>query len=117
MTVGKAYAFFDCKEPKEKIEEEIRDIREVVGTPEGLELSLTDKYLDKIGDTRLINLARGFKMKYGMQAFLDDTMNREVAVELVAILNQACQSPLYSSPREFRGKIVFEEEGRYQIID
>ena len=42
MEIGKAYAFFNCRASKEKIEAELPTIRDLVETPYGLELSLKE---------------------------------------------------------------------------
>ena len=121
---GKAYAFFDCKASKAHIEATLPDIRDAVQTPGELELSLTEGMDELIGfrgalrltDPRLSQIAKQAKeanMGYVMQAFYPNATNRKTADELSAILNQAYQSPLYSRDEQFRGEIVYEENGEY----
>jgi hypothetical protein len=113
---GKAYAFFDCKASKEQIEAELPTIRECVRTPSNLELSLTEGVEKLIGDKKLMIIAQEAKdsrMKYVLEAKYEKATNEKTADEVVAILNQAYQSPLYTDKEEFRGGIVYQNNGKY----
>jgi hypothetical protein len=117
---GKAYAFFDCSSSKEQIDQEIPFIRELVQTPNELELSL----MELTENTRtspfsepelsvLMREAREANIKYIMEATYPSHSHRKTADELSAILNQAYQSPLYQEGEDFRGEVFYKENGRY----
>ncbi len=124
---GKAYAFFDCRAPKYKIERELPFIRECVQTPNELELSLTEgagaflvkKTIDCLklkGDPQLLQIALDATLarsNHVIEATCPNATNHQTADELAGILNQAYQSPLYQDKEEFRGGIVYEENGGY----
>ena len=138
--VGEAYAFFDCNSSKEDIESELPLIRELVKTPQRLELLLTDKGVNwdsrfgkelqilseqsiKAGHERskmfsAENSLRLFSVlgcRYFIQATYQNGTNRDTANEVASILNQAYQSPLYEANTPFRGAVVYEENGKYVV--
>lgn len=113
---GKAYAFFDCRASKEKIEEELHFIRDAVQTPRKLELSLTEDVSQLILDADLSEIAREAKeanIKYAMEATYPNATNKQTADELTSLLNQAYQSLLFDRGEQFRGQVVYEDSGRY----
>lgn len=122
--IGKAYAFFDCRASKEKIETELNYIRDAVETPRELELSLTENLDELIGfrgalrliDPNLSQIAREAKeagIRYAMEAKYPNATNKKTADELSAVLNQAYQSDLYQKDEGFRGWIFYEDNGQY----
>ena len=63
-----------------------------------------------------MNLAQIVKqnnINYMLQATYPNRTNKETAEELAVILNQFYQSPLYKDKEEFRGEIIYEENGEY----
>jgi len=119
---GKAYAFFDCSKPKSEVLEEIGLVRRVgeLRIPSELELSLTEGFDDLKGDEKLMAIAQKAK-EVELGCLLEGTYpkksNRQTAEELAVIMNQVSQSPLYNSSRDFRGEIVYEDDGRYIFVD
>jgi len=118
---GEAYAFFDCSASLEQITEEIPIITKMVQTPKRLELCLAEKALPTIGKSKLnrelasiaVDAYRA-NLKYVLLAISPANLtNAQTADELSAILNQAYQSPLYRDNEQFRGRIVYEEDGFY----
>jgi hypothetical protein len=115
-SIGKAYGFFDCKASKAEIEAELPTIRELMQTPSALELSLVEGPENVSGDDRLKLIAKAAnRMRYGIEATYRGATNRATADELAMILDQAYQSPLYQEGEQFRGEIVFEENGSYRV--
>lgn len=113
---GKAYAFFNCDSSKEDIEKEIPTIRNLVQTPNALELSLMEGTDALKGDPKLLQLAREAKdagIRYVMEATYPNATNHQTADEVASVLNQAYQSPLYQKGEQFRGEVVYQERGRY----
>lgn len=111
---GKAYAFFDCKASKGDIERELPFIRECVKTPNELELSLMEGTDTLKGDSQLFQIAKEAKkagIKYVMEATYPNATNHQTADEVVSVLNQAYQSPLYQKGEQFRGEVVYKERG------
>lgn len=120
-THGEAYAFFNCRASKPKIEREIGDIRQVINTPNQLELSLTEGINpESFNDAELRGIAQDAKdagIRYSMKARYRGASNKQTADEVSSVLNQAYQSPLYRDKEEFRGGIFYEENGRYAEIE
>jgi hypothetical protein len=110
--MGKAYAFFDCGASKEEIEEELPFIRDMVKTPEQLELSLSEGIGELGLDSKLRGIAEKENMQYTLSANYYSGTNGDAADGLADILNQAYQSPLNDDGR-FRGKIVHGDWGMY----
>ena len=112
-----AYAFFNCGASKQEIEKELPDIRDAVKTPSQLELSLTEGINpESFKHPELKTIAQNAKeagIRYFMKACYRNFGNKQTADELTGILNQAYQSPLYQDKEEFRGKVVYEENGHY----
>ena len=119
---GEAYAFFDCNASGEQIGQELPTIRELVKTPKGLVLRLSEEGLPYLGpntfDDELLNIysdAQEAGMRYSLAARGLPTMtNRQTADELAAILNQAYQSPLYEDGETFRGRVFYKDGERYE---
>jgi len=114
--VGKAYGFFDCNASKEVIESELPTIRKIVQTPSKLELSLIEDVDNLKGDNDLMSIAREAKesgIKYIIEATYSGATNKETADEVVAILNQAYQSPLYQDGEQFCRAVFYKELGKY----
>ena len=116
-THGEAYAFFNCQASKPEIEREIGDIRQVIKTPNQLELSLTEGITpESFNDAELREIAQDAKdagIRYSMKARYRSESNSQTADEVANVLNQAYQSPLYRDKEEFRGGIFYEEDGRF----
>lgn len=113
---GLAYAFFDCDAAKEDIEGGLPTLREFAQTPNELELTLKEEIAPKdfIGDLKYIAKdAKRAGIRYQIQAKLPGYDNKRAADEVADILNQAYQSPLYSDKEQFRGKVFYEQSGRY----
>jgi hypothetical protein len=118
MTIGKAYAFFDCNASKKEIETELPTIRELVKTPSKLELFLAEgvenlNYGEDVKLKEIVNRAKNDGMKYVMEAKYAGATNKQTADEVAGILNQAYQSPLYKDKEQFSGEIVYENKGKY----
>ncbi|MBI2583142.1 MAG: hypothetical protein HYW25_00610 [Candidatus Aenigmarchaeota archaeon] len=117
MTIGKAYAFFDCPASRAKIEAELPDIRMLTKTPQEMELYLAEGtgYMGVDawvrGDTRLMEVvedARRAGFRYSMETALPDASDRRAADELAAVMNNAYTNPnLWNGEGGFRGGIVF----------
>ncbi|MBI2548558.1 hypothetical protein HYW21_04365 [Candidatus Woesearchaeota archaeon] len=116
---GKAYGFFSCKASKTEIEDELQKIRGGIGTPSELELSLTECMGNVRGDEILTGIARQaeqeYNMNYMLQATYPSKTNEDAAEELVGILNQASQPPLYEAGEPFFGAIFYEKDGDYVL--
>jgi len=109
--MGKAYAFFDCRASKEKIEKELSTIREFARVPPLVEISLIERPDKLKGDERIKAIANGFKglgIRWTMTAAYPGVANKAAAEELEAILNQAYQSHLYGSKEKFRGWVLYK---------
>jgi len=120
---GKAYAFFNCNASADEIGAEVPTIRECVGTPAKLELSLFEDY-DSFNlsqkDSALKSLARkaeSIGRQYILEAKCPGKSNRETADELAGILNQAYQSPLYQDGEPFTGDVAYKNRGKYGFRD
>lgn len=115
--VGEAYAFFNCRASKPEIEREIVDIRRVIGTPNQLELTLTEGINpESFKHPELRSIAQDAKdagIRYSLQGRYQNVSNKQTADEVASVLNQAYQSPLYRDKEEFRGGIFFDENGSY----
>lgn len=120
MDIGKAYAFFDCKAPRDVVEHEMKSVLEsLINSGEiraGLELNLYEGTSNIRGDRELLELARRLSRKYFIEAQLKNESNREAGLDLVAVTNNMCMSNLYTNGDKFKGEIVFEEHRDYQII-
>ena len=124
---GKAYAFFYCDAPKQKIEDAFPELREAARTPSKLELSLTEGVHKFLGekvlavnpiDTQLGIIAREAKesgMRYVMEATCEGESNKKTADEVADILGAAYQSHLYhpENKQPFRGAVVYREGNEY----
>lgn len=118
--VGKAYGFFYCDAPKQKIERELSAIRECAKTPSELELLLIEGMDNVTGDeilTTLAQEAKHYSINYVLQATYPNETNRNTAEELVRILDQAYLSPLYKQSDSFNGEIVYKEKGKYIFVE
>ena len=119
--VGEAYAFFDCRAPKQDIEAELPYIRVSVQTPNRLELELTEGINPetfKSDELRAIaSRSKDSGRRYVMRATCENMGNEPIAKEVVAIMNQAYQSPLYDEGEGFNGEIFYEKGGRYITVE
>lgn len=116
LDIGRAYGFFYCDASKSEIEKLFPKIREMVKTPSKLEFSLVEGMDNLGGDERLIALAQEARqdgINYVLQATYFNRTNRETADEVASILSQTYQSSLYESNAQFKGAVVYEEEGDY----
>jgi hypothetical protein len=104
---GRAYAFFDCSAPREKIARYLPTIRNRARVPVLLELSLHEGH-DKNGFSQVLIAAEKAGLKYGLEASLNAATNRQVAEMLVRVLNEVYQFPLYDN-EAFRGGIVYSD--------
>ena len=115
--VGEAYAFFNCEASRPEIEREIVDIRRVIGTPNQLELTLTEGINQKsFKHPELREIAHDAKdagIRYSLRGRYQNASNKQTADEVASVLNQAYQSPLYKDKEEFRGGIFYDENGSY----
>ncbi|MFC2142881.1 hypothetical protein ACFLQN_00610 [Candidatus Aenigmatarchaeota archaeon] len=100
MTTGKAYGFFDCDAPKARVMGEMPHIRSAVGTPDRLQLYLTEG-MDP----------QGMGNRYEFEVRHPGASNRRAATEATIVLNQTYQSPAFRNGGPFTGEIVFEEKG------
>ena len=125
-TKGEAYAFFDCGATLKQIAKEIPYIKELVKAPKNLELYLAKTPVmpmvsDHTKDSELLSIAldaQDANLKYVLAARATPNMsNRQVADELVAVVNQAYQSPLYQDGEGFRGGIFYKENSQYVSRD
>ena len=116
MKRGRSYGFFDCRASKEAIKSELPIIRKLTQTPLALELSLIEGPGRLSGDPDLMSIAKEQNqsgIRYVMGAGLPNASNKKMSEELSGVLNQAYQSPLYHEDEPFRGKIIFEKNGKY----
>ncbi len=114
--IGKAYGFFDCKKSKTEIEAELPTIRELTQVPSALELTLMEGFDALKGSPNFmqkVDEAKTAGLRYVLDASLPDATNRATADEVAAVLNQAYQSPLYQEGEEFKGGIIYEENGEF----
>lgn len=135
--MGVAYAFFDCDATKQAIVNSMPQTVQKARTPEGSQLELYEGTsgmpLDRTlrehtripGDYRVMTqerIARGYSeerkplsmMRYGLIARCAGVDNRTAANELSDIVN--CVHREHNRDQEmFRGAIVFEENGEYQL--
>ena len=120
---GKAYGFLKCDKSLAEIEEAMHLIRNCIGTPSKLELSLVEGIGNIKGDkllheTVIKDLEEEGKVNYALEARLEKVDNRKTADELTAMLNQAYQSPLFEpKPKDFYATVVYEKNGRYEQLD
>ncbi len=139
--VGEAYAIFDCSASKEDVGAEILFIRDLIGTPQKLELLLTEgvDWNSKLGKelqtlssqsikagherSTMLSEKTSFSIllvlgcKYFMRARLPDSTNNEAADRVADILNQAYMSPLYEEGERFFGRVIYEKNGKYVFRD
>jgi hypothetical protein len=112
--VGEAYAFFYCNAPKEEIERELPNIREISQTPKDLELYLTEGILpDRLNHPELREIAMDAKragLRYTLKANYLRATNERTATELEAIMRTAYSSPLYKKGEDFRGEVYFKDK-------
>lgn len=101
-TSGKAYGFFYSNASKQDVETQLPRIYDLVNTPPGLELYLMDVSTSRLEDKKGI-----CRKRYFLEATIPRYSNRNTAVELSAILNQAYQSPLYKDGEAFDGEILY----------
>ena len=117
--IGKAYGFFDCRASKEEIEAEIPTIRRLTNTPSKLELSLIESPSNLRGDSELMSIASQASesgIKYVLEGTYPSATNEQTAKEIVGVLNQVYQSPLYQEGEPFRGEIVYFDGAGYQFL-
>lgn len=119
LSIGQAYAFFDCPASKEEIEAELPTIREYAQTPKELELSLVEGMdnLESIAkqrnDTKLLSLAEGARevgRRYCLEGTYPSSDNSSTAVELKDILNTAYASDLFPVGKFHREVLYFNEQ-------
>ncbi len=117
---GEAYGFFYCDASKQEIKAELPTIRELVKTPPQLELYLS-KCMDGIeGDEELTALAQEAKQEginYILKATCPNETNKYAADAVADIVNQLYNTPLYEDNTEFKGGVVYKENGKYVSID
>jgi hypothetical protein len=114
--IGKAYGFFDCNASKEEIEREIPTIRELVKTPSQLELSLVEGIANLKGNKKFMTIvkeAEKSRIRYVIEATYPNATNIQTADEVAGVLNQAYNTNLYKAGKEFFGKIIYKDRGRY----
>ena len=125
MKIGKAYAFFNCKASREKIEAELPTVRKLAKTPSKLELSLIEGIKNLKGlngalsDADLSQVAKEAEdagIRYVMEAKYPNQTNKETADELSAIINQTYQSQLYSKGEPFVGNITYRYKDGYTFL-
>ncbi|MCX6748763.1 MAG: hypothetical protein NT076_04100 [Candidatus Pacearchaeota archaeon] len=138
---GEAYAFFNCNASKEAIEGEIPDIRRVVETANGLELSLTEVstlrtrredpalsrfietaeigsiYPSKLAHLRSTDKPKKVRdLRYALHAIYPDKSNEDAAGELVGVINEIYTN--HEAGKIFTGAIVGKDaEGEYAVWD
>jgi hypothetical protein len=106
---GRAYGFFDCAAPNERVEAEIPHIRDYVRTSPDLGLCLTEGPDNLRGDPEVRAIARDAQrqgVRYAVEATCPSATNRETADEVAGVFNQVYQSPLFDG-EPFRGAIVY----------
>ena len=113
----KAYGYFDCKKPQIEIQRELANIRDAVGTPSKLELSLTSTK-DFTGDSNIAKRAEELGTEHIIEATHRGTSNESTARELSAIMNQKYQSKLYKEGDLFdgspyKGQIAYKKAGSF----
>lgn len=113
---GTARAFFNCNAKQNVIRREIKNIRLMVEVPDAVRLTLgAIKKVHPHNDLLLsdeIKNALAYNIKYSLKATYPGATNEAAAVELVAIMNQAYQSPLYNKGDYFVGQIFYEKGGK-----
>ncbi len=138
---GEAYAFFDCRASKSKIEEGLPYIREQSETPNKLELSLMEtRELEKSGaDPKLLQFVRETEtcpvypqrlrhlkssavpkrigdLRYVLHAIYPGKSDEDAVGELVNIANGV--NYVFGSRGPFRGEIIAKTpEGSYGVVD
>lgn len=134
---GRAYAFFDCDASKEEIEGEIPGIRGYVKTSKRLEMVLHEgisglqfderlsEQLQHPDDYRVMLSARKRQpyepeerplasLKYVLVASGQGISNERVASELGDVMS-GIHYTLDKDPSLFRGAVIYEKEGEYQM--
>lgn len=117
---GEAYGFFYSDASEEKIIAEFPTIRRLENTPDSLELYLTKDMAGIEGDKELTDLAQEAKQdgaNYMLQATNPEGTNESTAREVTAIFNQLYNTRLYEKNEEFRGGVVYKENGKYAFMD
>ena len=133
---GIAYAFFDCDASKEQIERAMPNVRYDARTPENLQLLLQEgikglkldaklsELIEYENDYRVMSSRRIRQpweqeskslssMRYAMIASYDRT-NEETASELGDVVNDIHRK--FDKDQEvFRGAVVYEKDGEYQL--
>jgi hypothetical protein len=123
---GKAYAIFDCKAPKKRIEKELPYILNSVKASESLELLLfegienllarMEDTEDKKAFTSAIDKEELDGLRYALEATDPEATNRETADDVAAVLNQAYNTSLFRNG-DFYGKILYKEGVGYTTRD
>ncbi len=117
--VGKAYFFFDCEAPKDKITSELDRVRKHPSYSARLELSLIEGPENLRGNWDLKALAAERSQadrRYVLEGAHLDVTNREVAEELKDILISTLPLNLYDEKGNFRGDIYYKENGKYVFL-
>lgn len=121
MSVGIAYAFFNCSAAKAAIEAELADIRVMAQLPGPLELTLIEGVSTLRGDAALMEIVRqalnaGIR-DYVIEGRYHGQTNRETAEELGAILDLAYKSRLYKPNEPFHSGIVCREGDSFLFLE
>ncbi|MCX6769555.1 MAG: hypothetical protein NT051_02630 [Candidatus Micrarchaeota archaeon] len=115
--VGKARAFFNCSARPSVIRRALKIIKPAIDVPDAVQLKLgTVKKVHARKDPLLSEEKKDavyFNIKYSLTAAYPGATNETAAGELVAILNQAYQSPLFKDGEKFVGKIFYEKDGKF----
>jgi hypothetical protein len=116
--MGVAYGFFNCRAPKERIEERFPCIRRGAEIPPALDLLLVDGVQNlKSDDPQLRDLvsdAHAAGRQYVLEARYPQATNKQAADETVMVLNHLYLQPtLFDKDEPFYGEIVYEENGTY----
>ena len=138
-TYVRAYAFFDCDASKQELEKSGSHIRNEAKTPKGLQLLLNEGIsglqLDKTlaeqiqypDDYRVMSnerIKQGYEkerrplasMKYVLVATYMGASNDDAANELGDVIN-VIHKMFNKDQGIFRGSVVYEKEGAYQLRD
>ena len=116
---GTAYAFFKCTHPPEHITLTIPDVRDEIGTPSELEISLLNdpRTLQTEDQTlkRFTEKAHAAGLNYLIEAKLPDKHNLETAAELGSIIGTLHKSTnLYEKGETFCGRVIYHDGKEWQ---
>jgi len=112
---GKAYGLYE----REAIGPEMPRIRDVIGTPADVEISLKDIDGERWNPALkpIIDDARDRGIRHVAEATIPGATNERAAGETAAIFNQSYQSRLFDEGEPFRGAVVFEKYGKSAFMD